>query len=465
MVAEVRAQMERARARKLQPHFLSAFFREAFDRLGGRIVAREQGRFEITRVPSILKHRDRLIGRADPVLDRYGRVTFDKAFIAGQPQAELLAPGHPLMTALVDIVLEHCGPTLKQGAVLIDDAGEGEEPRLLVILEHAIRDGRTSRTGEPRVISQRLQFVYLRPDGSGIDAGPAPHLDLRPASEAERAAIADLLGAPWLARGIEERALAFAIGRLVPEHLAEVKARRLAELDKIEREVRNRLQREINYWDARAARLREEERAGKQQRINAQNAEAIAQRLVERLHAREQELARERQIAALKPDFKGAALVVPAGLLRARLATPTADPRQELAEDAASRAEVERLAMEAVLAQERALGHEPRDVSAEKKGWDIESRDGRTGSLRFLEVKGRRAGAREIVLTRNELLAALNAPDAYYLALVEVENGFARRPAYLQRFVTREPGFAETAVVFAIDELLALAGQATVAGA
>ncbi len=72
-------EMERAQARRLQPHFIGAFFREAFECLGGRIVERERGRFEILRVPPVLKHRDRLIGRGDPVLDRYARVAFDKA--------------------------------------------------------------------------------------------------------------------------------------------------------------------------------------------------------------------------------------------------------------------------------------------------------------------------------------------------------------------------------------------------
>jgi hypothetical protein len=94
-VSEIREQMERAQARRLQPHFISAFFREAFTMLGGRIAEREKGRFEISRVPSILKERDRLIGRSDPVLDRYARITFEKNLIPGQPQAELVAPGHP----------------------------------------------------------------------------------------------------------------------------------------------------------------------------------------------------------------------------------------------------------------------------------------------------------------------------------------------------------------------------------
>src|SRR5216684_1558873 len=222
-VAAIREQMERAQARRLQPHFISAFFREAFVLLGGRIVEREKGRFEILRAPSILKERDRLIGRSDPVLDRYARVTFDKALIIGQPQAELVTPGHPLLDATVDVVLERFQPLLQQGSVLVDDSDESTAPRLLVYLEHAIRDGRTVRSGEPRVVSQRLQFVHLTEDGAALDGGPAPYLDYRPITQEERALVDDAITAPWLSQGVENRALGYAIATLVPEHLAEVK--------------------------------------------------------------------------------------------------------------------------------------------------------------------------------------------------------------------------------------------------
>lgn len=457
-VAEIREQMERAAARRLQPHFIGGFFREAFSMLGGRIAEREKGRYEILRVPSILKERDRLIGRSDPVLDRYSRITFDKAYIAGQPQAELVAPGHPLLESLVDVVLERFQPLLSEGAVLVDDTDEGLEPRLLVYLEHAIRDGRTARSGEPRVISQRLQFLFLKPDGTAIDGGPAPYLDYRPATEEERRLVSDQLSTQWLSGNVENQAMDYAIRSLVPEHLREVRTRRIAEIDRVEREVRARLNREINYWDARAARLREEERAGKEQRLNAQNAEAMAARLVERLHARQAELDRERQISALPPVLKGAALVIPAGLLKARQGLGST-ATSGFSEDPANRAEIERLAMEAVIAAERSLGHDPRDVSAEKKGWDIESRDGRTGHLRFIEVKGRQADARDVILTKNEILASLNAPDAFILAIVQVDAGFAREPVYIRRFFHRELSFAETAVVFNVAGLLSI-GQA-----
>ena len=64
-----------------------------------------------------------------------------------------------------------------------------------------------------------------------------------------------------------------------------------------------------------------------------------------------------------------------------------------------------------------------------------------------------------MIVTKNEILASLNAPDAFILALVSVEGGFAREPVYVQRFFKRELGFAETAVVFDIGKLLLRAGN------
>jgi hypothetical protein len=346
---------------------------------------------------------------------------------------------------------------------LVDETDTGTEPRLLLYLEHAIRDGRAGRSGEPRTISQRLQFIFLKEDGTATDGGPAPYLDCRPITADERKLVSDAIEAPWLSGQVESRALGYAIQSLVPQHLEEVKTRRIVEIDKVEREVRARLTREINYWDARAARLREEERAGKDQRINAQNAEATAARLVERLHKRQAELDRERQISALPPVLKGAALVIPSGLLKARAPEPTvADAKPDgFAEDPVTRAMIEKLAMDAVVAAERRLGNEPRDVSAENKGYDVESRDPRAGCLRFIEVKGRHADGRDVIVTKNEILASLNAPEAFVLAIVQVDGGFAREPVYVRQFFKRELGFAETAVVFDVGNLLSLGSKPT----
>jgi hypothetical protein len=124
----------------------------------------------------------------------------------------------------------------------------------------------------------------------------------------------------------------------------------------------------------------------------------------------------------------------------------------DLSQDAAARREIERLAMEAVMAAEVEAGHAPTDVSAENRGYDIESRAA-SGALRFIEVKGRAAGARDIILTQNEVRAALNAPQLWRLAVVEISGGFAQHPVYLSNLGLREPAFAETAVVLNVDKL------------
>ncbi|MGH7965355.1 MAG: hypothetical protein ACRERD_26685, partial [Candidatus Binatia bacterium] len=72
-VHRIREEMERAEARRLQPHYIETFFLEAFQRLGGSVKQREQRRYEVTHVPSMVRNRDRLIGIGEPVLPRYER--------------------------------------------------------------------------------------------------------------------------------------------------------------------------------------------------------------------------------------------------------------------------------------------------------------------------------------------------------------------------------------------------------
>ena len=62
-VHRIREEMERAEARRLQPHYIESFFREAFQRLGGSAKQREMR--VATRSPTFLHrfgNRDRLIG-------------------------------------------------------------------------------------------------------------------------------------------------------------------------------------------------------------------------------------------------------------------------------------------------------------------------------------------------------------------------------------------------------------------
>jgi hypothetical protein len=159
---------------------------------------RERNRLELSRVPGIIRARDRLIGTGAVVLPRYERICFDKNEIDGPPPAALIAPGHPLVDAIIDLVGERHGKLLKQGTVLVDEQDASTEARLLVFLRHAITDGRRRKDGGNLVVSERLQFVELYPDGRARNAGAAPYLDYRPPTAEEREALADVLDAPWL---------------------------------------------------------------------------------------------------------------------------------------------------------------------------------------------------------------------------------------------------------------------------
>jgi len=116
--------------------------------------------------------------------------------------------------------------------------------------------------------------------------------------------------------------------------------------------------------------------------------------------------------------------------------------------------EVERLGMEAVMAAERALGREPRDVSDQKCGYDIESHVPGTGRLLFLEVKGRTAVADTVCITKNEILTALNKPEGFVLAIVLVDDSGPQEPRYIREPFQREPDFGVTSVNYKLAELL-----------
>ena len=141
-VRELRLDMERAEAQRLQPHHVQSFFVEAFQRLGGRLKAREDGRWEITHVPVRIRERDRQIGTGAPVQKKYERISFDKAGINRQPVAAFICPGHPLLEAVISIVREDHGHLMKQGAVLIDDADDGTALSAIFLIEHSVQDGR-----------------------------------------------------------------------------------------------------------------------------------------------------------------------------------------------------------------------------------------------------------------------------------------------------------------------------------
>jgi hypothetical protein len=458
-VARVREEMERAEARRLQPHYVESFFLEAFTRLGGTVRKREPRRYEITHVPAPVRHRDRQIGAGDPVLARYERIVFEKDLIAppGQPLAAFVCPGHPLLDAVLDLTLERQRDLMKRGTVLVDERDSGTSPRVLFCLEHAIQDASLTAAGERRTISRRMLYVEMDADGRMRRLNYAPYLDYRPlaADEPDVAALLARPEAAWITRELEARAQSHAIASVVPEHVREVRERRLAWIEKTRTAVKDRLTKEIAYWDHRAEALRLQEQAGKAgARLNSQEARRRADDLQSRLERRLAELDREAQVSALPPVVLGGVVVVPMGLL-AKAAGRAAPARTVPTDTQAAAARARAIVMDV----ERRLGFEPVDREFDKLGYDIESRVPGTGRLRFIEVKGRVAGANTVTVTKNEILTSLNKPDDFILAIVEFLEDGNHRVRYLRRPFQREPDFGVTSVNYDFATLLARADE------
>ena len=200
-VHRIREDMERAEARRLQPHYVESFFLEAFRLLGGSARQREHRRYEITHVPATIRNRDRMIGIGEPILPRYERIVFEKQLITpqGQPLAAFVCPGHPLLDAILDLTLERHRDLLRRGAVLVDMQDPGNQPRLLFYLEHAIQDSSLTRAGERRIVSKRMLYVELDAEGQARHLHYAPYLDYRPLA-ADEPDIAAILARPEIGR-------------------------------------------------------------------------------------------------------------------------------------------------------------------------------------------------------------------------------------------------------------------------
>jgi hypothetical protein len=301
-----------------------------------------------------------------------------------------------------------------------------------------------------------MLYVELDAAGKARHLHYAPYLDYRPVS-ADEPDVDCFLARPecgWINRELDQKALAHAIAEVVPLHVQEVRSRKLELIAKTEAAVKDRLTKEITYWDHRAEELKLQEAAGKANaRLNSGEARKRADALQARLEKRMDELKLERQIAPLPPVVLGGLLVVPAGLIAkiAGKAPPAPGPTVDtLAAAARARA--------AVMEMERSLGFEPVDRETEKLGYDIESRVPGTGKLRFIEVKGRVAGAATVTVTKNEILYSLNKPDDFILAIVEFLEGNDHRLHYVRWPFQREPDFGVTSVNYNLAELIRRAG-------
>lgn len=292
----LRAVMDEARARRLQPHDIESTFKDAFTRLGGRIVKRERGRYEIANVPQHV----RAAGNG-PIATKYDHVTFDPGHVQPDDRAhvDLLAPGHPLHDAVMAETIRNFGGAVSRGTILVSAALD--EPHLLVGVVEEVADA----TGAS--VARRFAYAYIDSRGTVRPAGPAPYLDC--AAAPDGAAIDIAYGQPWLADA-EDKATSWIIANQLPAYLAEVQPRRLAELVKTRELVTKRLTSESERLLLDAGAASEKERRGEKPKESSESLHRKAVELDVRLRKRLALLDQQQLMSTKPPQILTAALVL-----------------------------------------------------------------------------------------------------------------------------------------------------------
>ena len=377
-IPQLQADLQAAQKQRLQLSDVKTFFFEAYDFLGGKVdeLKSEPGRFALYHVPAEIRThaKDR---EMRSLQEEYRRICFEKDFIylPNRVEAEFICPGHPLLDAIVSLILERERDILKRGAIMIDDDNTSRELRVLFYLQQEILDSTLSRDSNQRAISREIHFLELDASNRVIDAGPAPFLDYRPASHNEQKKARRLLDPNWLTgERLEEHAITFAVEHLVPPHLDRVRSHRVRRIRKIriaidelrqqQADLYAREKEELRIWRERIESAEREERDLEERKsvissyqedeqfrvleqleywkimemiksqerpleredtseteeleyweLQMENMARQQGLLEDQLRQRERELEREQQINAAQPVVIGGALIVPATIL------------------------------------------------------------------------------------------------------------------------------------------------------
>lgn len=419
-VADINLDMERKEIFKLQPYFIEEFFVAALEKFGGQIFPRGNGRYEISYIPKDLRG-----GK------NYENICFKKENCNAENPATFISLGHPLLKSLTDATLKNFGAVLRQGTIFIDDNNATKNLRLLFMIETAITDGRAE------IISKRLHFVEIFEDGTAAPLNNAPYFDYKSPTDSEREKILSAIqNLSWL-NNVENIALDYAEKNIIPPYRQEIFADRKNYLNKLQTAVKTRLYDEISYWDKQAIKIKHKDK------LNYENFNKTADELETRLNNRLDEIKIKKEITAVA-NVIGGALIVPRGYF--------AEVAETFSNDVDARTEIEKIAMDAVIKIEKSLGYIPVDCSLKKCGYDIESVTPEN-FVRFIEVKGRTADAANITVTKNEILTALNSPENFILAIVQID-GKNLKVTYLKKPFHSPPDFAVESLNYKISALI-----------
>ena len=412
---------EEAKERRLVPEVIEDFFTHAAP-ISDIVPKADRNRphiYRIGRLPrTILPYGEQLEPRFGKLGREYKEIVFSKDYLQKEPTLEWVTPGHPLFESVRAMVGDRTQADLQRGAVFFDL--QRQEPVLLDVFSAEVRDGRGN------VLHKRLFVTQTGMDGTISIRQLTIFLDLNTAPAGT--AVPDKTG-------LTERTLieSILIRDSLNPLLEEVRHDREREIKTISDHMELSLHTLIDKVQCQYAELFTLKEAGSTDagldgRLKI--AEDRIDELNNRLEHRRSELQMERQCSIGNIQHLGTAWVLPhPDRKKPEVANMVADP------------EIEKIAVQAVMAHEEARGWKVQSVENENRGFDLISRkphpeDPQTAmEVRFIEVKGR-ARVAEIALTTNEYKTADRLKKDYWLYVVfncasEPEIHVVQEPARL----------------------------------
>lgn len=392
-----------AKERRLVPEVIEDFFLDSAPMSGLAPKPLKAGAktYKLGRIPrNLWPTGERLEPRFGKLGREYGNIVFDKDLLKQDATLEWVTPGHPLFEVVREDVLARVTEHLKRGAVFYDL--QSKLPFRLDVFGASIRDGRGN------VLCKRLFVVQTDMNGQFAIRQPTIFLDLTPAETAQP--VPDDAALPNRNQ-VEVVLLERALNPLLEESRSE----RGREVSVISRHIELSLNAIINRENLLLADLISQKEAGSGEQGLEGRIKISEDKLLEldhRLQGRRHELAQEIQCSVSDIQHIGRAWVLPHPEREAPgIAPMVSDP------------EIERIAVQAVIAHEEAEGRVVESVESDNRGFDLISRrphpeDPRTAiDVRFIEVKGR-SHVGEIALTSNEYRTAQRMRNDYWLYVV-----------------------------------------------
>ena len=389
MLIERRA---RAQERRVVPETIARFIKECAQDAAFSLkpIGNLAHTFDPGRTPSSLKKYERDTDwKLAELAIRYPRLSTDRD-TAEENHLEWVTPGHPLFEALRRHGLDVGQNAFARGACFHSLAHEA--PARLDFYRARVVDG----LGQ--VIHERLFTVEVTNDDSPRLREPDVLGDLSPAAVSDD--LPPVATLPEATAWLNEKAL-------VP-FIDEVRAERLAEVERIGEHVELSLTEVLQRIDEEIGRAADEVAngvtgaEGRLAQAETRHAEVLARR-----ERRREELKRQRAVTLQGVERLASVLILPhpeRGTLDVRRLRP--------------HPETEMTAMRVVMEYETAQGRQVYDVHEKNLGYDVTSLDLQSGDLRLIEVKGLAAATGSILLTPNERRVAEDRPDCFWLYVV-----------------------------------------------